>query len=416
MTPSLRERRILRGLAHQVAEIGALPEQAERIRLWTACNDLEPERAVVFADPQNGWSELDRAWLRLECEDATLREFEFALRRKIIRHQHINDDFPILPTLAIPIKVTGDGYDDYGLALGVTRPDQPGGAYQIDPVIGTEGDIDRLHFRPIHIDHVATDRAVGLASELLGDILKVEKQGKVHWRYGLTRVLVHMRGLDQMMIDLYDNPEVLHRLMAFLRDDYAREIDLFERADAVSLNAGADIVNGTGGLSPTCHLPKNDYDGVPRAKHCICWGESQETGVVGPDQFLEFVLRYQLPLLRRFGLVAYGCCEPLDHKLDLLIQGIPNLRWVAVPAWADRELAADSLGRRHVYVYKPNPAYICTPSPNWEEAEREVRETLRIASGCAVHVVMKDTHTFCHEPERITRWTETASRIVRELA
>lgn len=32
--------------------------------------------------------------------------------------------------------------------------------------------------------------------------------------------------------------------------------------------------------------------------------------------------------------------------------------------------------------------------------------------GCAVHLVMKDTHTFCNEPQRIMRWAERASRVV----
>ena len=54
-----------------------------------------------------------------------------------------------------------------------------------------------------------------------------------------------------------------------------------------------------------------------------------------------------------------------------------------------------------------------TPSPNWEQAEREVRGTLGIAWGCPVHNVMKDTHTFRDEPERITRWTDMAPRCVR---
>ena len=135
---------------------------------------------------------------------------------------------------------------------------------------------------------------------------------------------------------------------------------------------------------------------------------------MGPEQFDEFVLRYQLPLLSRFGLVDYGCCEALDNKFDLLIENIPRPRWLSVSPWADRELAAEKIGRNYVYVYKPNPTHICIPEPDWQEAEREIRETLTIARGCTMHIVMKDTHTFCNSPERITQWTEMASRIVRE--
>jgi len=407
---------LLRDLAQRVAEIAARPEQAEKARLWTACNDLRPERAMVYADPQNGWRELDAAWLTLECEDPALRGFEHTLRRKLIRHEHIPDDFPILNTFEIGPHVTGNGYDDYGPKLEVTRSQQPDGAYHIVPAIRSEKDLDQLHFRPIRIDLEATDRTVARAADLLGDILEVRKVGRTSWRYGLTRVLVHLRGLDQMMYDLYDHPGLLHRLMGFLRDDYLREIDLFEEVGAVSLNNTPDHVTGSGGLSPTEDLPGEGYDGVPRVKHCLCWGESQETVSISPAQFDEFVLQYQLPLLERFGLVDYGCCEPLDHKLDLLIEKIPHLRWVSVAPWADRERIAEKLDGKYVFVYKPNPAPVCAPEPNWEQAEKELRETLAIARGCPVHLVMKDTHTFHHDPERITRWAQMASRIAREMA
>ena len=416
MTASAPDRDILRELARQVADAAAEPGQAEKVRLWTACNDLRPERAMVLADPQNGWRELDAAWLQLNCEDEACRGFEHALRRKLVRHRRIPDDFPILPGFEVDVRVSGAGYGDYGLDLGVVRTDQVDGAYHIEPAIRTETDLDHLHVRPIRIDSAATDHCADRARNLFGDLLEVQRRGRTYWRYGLTRVLVHMRGLDQMMLDLYDHPALLHRLLAFLRDDFLRELDLFEQAGEVSLNNLPDRLTGSGGLCPTSDLPGGGYDGNPGLCHCVCWGESQETVGVGPDQFDEFVLQYQLPMLDRFGLVDYGCCEPLDHKFDLLMRRIPHLRWLSVSPWSDRELAADRIGANYVYVYKPNPAHICAPTPDWIAAEAELRETLRFARGCPVHLVMKDTHTFCHEPQRITRWAEMASRIAREKA
>jgi hypothetical protein len=79
-------------------------------------------------------------------------------------------------------------------------------------------------------------------------------------------------------------------------------------------------------------------------------------------------------------------------------------------------LLADKIGADYVYVYKPNPSHICSPEPDWIAAEREICETLEIAKDCATHIVMKDTHTFQNQPNRITQWTEMASRVVREMA
>ena len=92
------------------------------------------------------------------------------------------------------------------------------------------------------------------------------------------------------------------------------------------------------------------------------------------------------------------------------------MRWISVSPWADRELNAQKIGGDYVYVYKPNPSHICSPTPDWPAAEREIRDTLDIARGCPIHIVMKDTHTFHHQPQRITRWSEMASRVVREMA
>ena len=46
------------------------------------------------------------------------------------------------------------------------------------------------------------------------------------------------------------------------------------------------------------------------------------------------MLQYQIPLMAPFGLAAYGCCEDLTPKIDLLRQ-IPNLRRIAVSPMAD---------------------------------------------------------------------------------
>lgn len=414
---SVKDVAIVRDLAKCVAEIASLPEQAEKTRLWTACNDLKPERAMVYADPQNGWAELDDAWLQLACQDESLRWIEHRLRRQIIRHEWIPDDFPILDTFDVDFDIHGAGYDDYGFRLEATYSGSDRGSYHIEPVIQDFDDLHKLHFRPIQVDHAATDRRVERVQELLGDILCVRKVGKRYWRYGLTRVLIHMRGLTNMMLDMYDHPGLLHELMAFLRDDFMQELDVMEQAHGIGSNNTPDSVNGTGGLAITTSLPaEGGLGGHPTLQDVWCWGESQETVGVGPQQFGEFVLDYQLPLLERFGLVAYGCCEPLDHKIDLLIERVPNLRWVSVSPWANRELLAQKIGRNYVYVYKPNPSLICSPDPDWQAAEREVRETLSIARGCPIHIVMKDTHTFHNDPQRITRWAEIASHAVREMA
>ena len=66
------------------------------------------------------------------------------------------------------------------------------------------------------------------------------------------------------------------------------------------------------------------------------------------------MLQYQLPILRNFGLVSYGCCEDLTRKIDMLRQ-IPNLRIIAVPPRADLRRNVEQIGTDYVISWRPNP-------------------------------------------------------------
>ena len=59
---------------------------------------------------------------------------------------------------------------------------------------------------------------------------------------------------------------------------------------------------------------------------------AQEFALISPDMHDEFLLEYQLPILKKFALTAYGCCEDLTQKIDIL-RRIPNLRRIAVTPW-----------------------------------------------------------------------------------
>ncbi|MCK4374528.1 MAG: hypothetical protein KAX19_04335, partial [Candidatus Brocadiae bacterium] len=129
MSVSEKDRRILRGLAARVAEVAALPVQAERSRLWQDFNALKPHRPMVLAFPEGGWRDLlpDGA---AECEEPLLRAWELRLRRTICRHEHIHDDWPITDLFNVGWVVN---VGDYGLketlirteALGSYRWDAP---------------------------------------------------------------------------------------------------------------------------------------------------------------------------------------------------------------------------------------------------------------------------------------------------
>ncbi|MEW6753608.1 MAG: hypothetical protein AB1505_21885 [Candidatus Latescibacterota bacterium] len=277
------DRRTLRELAARLAEVAALPIQAEREGLWLALNRLRPERAMVLAQVAVPVPEAV-----LQCEASLCRQWERALRWKLWRHEHVPDDYPCTDFLDVRCAVE---VGDYGVREGRIYGQVEGfGAYKIDPPIRSPEDLAKLRPRRIRVDHEATGRVAQAAEDLLGDILHVRRQGETLCRDMLTRKLIHLRGFDQFLLDLYDNPGLLHEMMGFLRDEALREWETYEREGALSLNNGPDHIRGTGGLTCTDELPAQGFAGHVRMQDMVCFSESQESVGVGADLFGEFVL------------------------------------------------------------------------------------------------------------------------------
>ena len=121
----------------------------------------------------------------------------------------------------------------------------------------------------------------------------------------------------------------------------------------------------------------------------------------------EFALRHEMRLLEKFGLTYYGCCEPLDIKMDIL-KRIPNLRKISMSPWVDPVRAAERLGREYVYSHKPNPAILAENTWRPEQARAELRDVLEKTKGCNVEIVLKDISTVRHQPQRLWEWADIA--------
>ena len=81
-------------------------------------------------------------------------------------------------------------------------------------------------------------------------------------------------------------------------------------------------------------------------------------------------------MYERFGLVYYGCCEPLHNKVDI-IKRIPHVRKVSMSPWVDTEKGAQRLGKDLVFSDKPNPAFLAGPTWDPEVVREDLQDTLR---------------------------------------
>jgi hypothetical protein len=330
------------------------------------------------------------------------RGWEFLLRREIFWGSEMCDDRVIMPTFDVARVYTES---DWGM-VSVKTQGQGGGSYVWDAPLKRYEDLDKLRFPRISVDQEATERVLALAHDALGDHLQVRLKNPWWWTLGMTWTLIDLRGLQQMMLDMIDYPDELHRLMAFLRDGTLAKLDFLEQNGLLSLNNDGTYV-GSGGFGWTHELPQPDFDGHVRT--CDTWGfgESQETVGVSPDMFAEFVFQYQLPILERFGLNCYGCCEPLDTRWHIVKQ-VPNLRRVSISPWANKPLMAERLGDRYVYSMKPRPADLAWDTFDEDWIRSELRKDLRATRDCRVEVIMKDNHTIRNDPQRVVRWVKIA--------
>ena len=248
--------------------------------------------------------------------------------------------------------------------------------------------------------------------------------GKVDWKGVLAALLpdvdVFMPSADELLYMLTpdrfgqgDNlpPEELHRLMAFLCDGHMAKVDFLEKNNLLSLNNDGTYI-GSGGYGYTHELPQSDFDGK-KVRTIDMWGfsESQETCYVSPEMFEEFIFPYQYPLLERFGLNCYGCCEPIDKRWQV-VKKFPHLRRISVSPWANPRIMADYLGTDYIYSLKPNPADLAVSQIDEGYIRKKIRESFQIAKNCRVEIIMKDNHTIGKNPENVKRW----SRIAREEA
>jgi len=397
---------ILRELAAKIADISVRPVEHEHRNLWYRHNALEETRPLVFCDPENGWNEIITSH-DLKCRGELAREWEMLLRKEIFWGESMGDDRVTEACFTIPYVHNESSWGMKETKIGGSN----GGSYIWESPLKSFDDMSKLRFPEIAIDYNATDDLLSRAKEIFGDVLDVRLRGSWWWTLGMTWTLVNIRGLQQIMYDVYDNPDGLHELMGFLRDGHLAKLQFLEDNNLLSLNNDGTYI-GSGGFGWTDELPCEGFDGS-KVRASDMWGfsESQETVTWSPEMFAEFIFPYQLPILEKFGLNCYGCCEPLNKRWHI-VEKTPRLRRVSVSPWADNDAMAEKLGDRYIFSLKPNPSYLAVPVMDESFVRAELRKTLKAIRNCRIEIIMKDNHTIGNNPDNVIRWC----RIAREEA
>jgi hypothetical protein len=400
---SKKDKDILRKLATKVACLSNRPIEEEKRKLWYEHNSLKPVRPLIFCDPENGWNEIITKE-QIDCEGELAQRWEMVLLKEIFWGELMLDDKVIEPYFDI-------GYTYNEGSWGVDPKiygGEDGGSYRWEAPIKKYSDIDKLHFPIIKVNYKATQKTLEAANDTFGDLLRVRKIGFWWWSLGSTYLLALLRGLETMMIDMYDNPKLIHRLMKIISEGTLEKLNFLEENGLLSIKI--DRYVGSGGFGYTKELPAKGFNDS-KVRTIDMWGfcENQETVGISPQMFEEFIFPYQLPILKRFGLNCYGCCDPLDQRWRI-IKNIPNLRRVSVSPWSNLGKMAENLEDKYICSMKPLPTPLAAAVLDEGFVRKKTREALEITKGCVVEIIMKDNNTLGKNPENVINWV----RIVRE--
>ena len=406
------DRVVIRELARQYAEIAEGDRNTANIKLHRAVNDLQQVRPVVLID-ELPWSEMQIAdELTLRCSDAFLRQIEWRLRTTLYQQRYLPADMVVAPYLGV-------GCVTHSTGIGITvqeevlATDAANGivSHQYKDQLQSEEDLARLELPVISYDREATLKRLALLEEAVGDLIPVKRVGIGAFHFSPWDAIATYRGVENLLVDLAMRPEFMHRVVRKLTDISLAQLRQYE--DLGLLDGETYSLHCTPGL--TRDLPGPLADGGRLLRGNI-WGRgaAQIFAHVSREMHEEFDIAYMKEVVGRCGLVYYGCCEPLDRKIDL-VEKIPNLRKISVTPWADVKVAAEAIGRRYVLSAKPNPAAVAVSALDKAALRREIAAILDACrqNGCACDLVLKDISTCHRRPQNIFEWEQTVMEMVR---
>lgn len=407
------ERERLRELARKQLEYAKSELNQKRIKEWYLHNDLKGERPMVQLEM---WTfEQEIIPQRLKCVTPKARALEAQLYRNFLNRELFDDDrvvpdyFPLsydawFRMFDIEVKVENAQLDGH----------QSLGHHFIPCLEDLEDDYEEGKIKPstFGVDLERTEKKKQFIEEMIGDILPVKIQ--MDCLYSVpTQMLVHIMSMEQMMFNMYDYPELFKKMMGQIADDTLAYYRMLEEKKLILPTTTFESV-GQGTFAFTNDLPGEDvFQERPFTTKDV-WGfmDSQETVGISPQMYEEFIFPCYQKISSQYGLLSYGCCEPVHPIWENCISKLENLRKVSISPWCDEAYMGEQLrGSRVIYHRKPSPNYLGVDRILDEDALREhIRTTLRAAKGCKVEFTQRDVYTIHNDLDKARRYIE----IIRE--
>lgn len=403
-TISANDRRILRELAKKQYEFSQKEENQKKRQEWYAHNSLKGERPMVHLEMWTFAQEIIPQ--RLRCEGAYAREIETNLYVNFLNQELFDDD-----------RVTPDyyplNYDTHFrlFDIEIKKNEVTGslGHEFVSVVEDLEDDYDKLKETDFGADTESALRKKQVLEETFRDILPVKIQ--MDCLYSVpTQMVIHFMKMENMMYNIYDYPELFKEMMDRIANDTLAYYRFLEEKHFILPTVGAESL----GQGSWCYNHELPDEAEARKRPLVTkdvWGfmDSQETVGLSPEMFEEFIFPCYKKISSQFGLLSYGCCEPVHPIWDKCISKLENLRKVSISPWCEEEFMGERLRERKNVIYhrKPSPNYLGVGAVLDEDALREsLRKTFRAAKGCKLEITQRDVYTIHHDISKAKRYVD----------
>ena len=348
----------LRSLAQKTAALAQSDCERKKLAVYEAINSLQIQKPPVSMFVPASALEYFCPAAQCRLPEGFWKNIEYDLLCRLKLHEALQTDLPVTKTLysGLCAAVTPwmEGYQ-------TVRATQSGRAVAFEPCINEYSDLSLLRQPELIVDEAATNLQYELLLDALGDILDIQKgtpySSTCGWGDSVIDQLVEMRGLNNFYIDLIDEPSFVHEAMQSMTEKKLNLLQQYKDCNCLFTNHKSHI--GSASFGYTSELPGSDFSPQKVLPHNL-WGfaQAQELSGVSLDMLDEFILPYQASLTKEFGLVAYGCCEPMDTRIPIIEKHIKNLRLLSVSPFSDLQKAAELSQGRYVLACKLHPSLV----------------------------------------------------------
>jgi hypothetical protein len=340
----------------------------------------------------------------LGCESNLARAWETHFKSKLLNFEVFDDDTYLDPFIGLTPHRSFVPFN-----LPVKREHTNGlGHHFVTQITDLETDGHLLKKSAFLASADDLDERINATCELFNGAIDVKAQGFSLYAC-LTQDIIHLMDMETLFIQIYDNPDLFIKMINSLADDYLEWFDLMAQKNVLHPTFEGQWL-GNGANCFASELPRSGKSLTSKD----VWGfmDSQETVGMSPQMFEEFIFPAYKKVADHFGLLSYGCCEPVHSIWDNCLSKLPNLRKLSISPWCDEEFIGERLaGTKVIYLRKPSPNFLGVDvNLDEDNFRKHIRKTLDATKGCTVEFSQRDVYTVHKNPNKVRRYVE----IIRE--